>query len=65
MHAFDSISYFLDDIGWLIKVHHEAVTKSTMSSEKFPSYMCGEIKQCVKMEDLNKPKELEVEAPFW
>lgn len=55
----------VDDVGWLVKVHHEAVMKQTMAAEKFPSYMCGEIKQCVKLEDLNKPMEQEIDAPFW
>lgn len=54
-----------DEIGWLVKVHHEAVAKHTSSAEKFPTYMCGEIKQCVRQQDEEENRQVEIDAPFF
>lgn len=54
----------IDDIGWIAKLHYEAMQRKRTTKQLFPTKLCQEIEYCQKTE-INKQKEEEVDAPYW
>lgn len=55
----------LDDIGWIAKLHSEAIQKKKTTKALFPTRLCQEIEYCQKSPELTKKTTVEEVAPYW
>ena len=58
------IFHSIDDIGWIAKLHLEAIQRKKLTKVLFPTKLCQEIDYCQKSE-LSKKREEEIDAPYW
>lgn len=54
----------LDEISWLLKIHHDNTLKQLIATEEFAQSLCVEAKACPRIEE-KKSDTVEIEAPFW